>query len=441
VIVKFRDGTSVRSAETSLLAVRALSRAAAVSTRPSYANFDIVTIDASDDAEAVADGLRQRPEVEYAQAAYRLHTEFLPNDRYYSNQWNLAMIGMERAWDVQPQAGASVTVALLDTGLAYLNTIERYSAAAFTDDVGVGYPALGAVDVPFVAATDLITPGRVVSPHDFIWDTDRPLDLSGHGTHVAGTIGQLTNNGAGTAGVAFNVKLMPVKVLSSEWDDIFGSPNLATDDVVARGIRYAADNGAKVLNMSIGRTGPPAPVIEDAMKYAVGKGAFIAVAGGNEYENGNPTEVIAEIASRLQGVVSVAAVDRAKHRAYYSGAASWIEIAAPGGSFRGFPSEGGILQQTYDFALVDTFELPPSRYTAPRFDALAYYYFAGTSMAAAHVSGVAALMAQQGIRDPAAIEAALEKLATDLGDSGRDHSFGFGLIEARLVLRGLGLAK
>ena len=102
-----------------------------------------------------------------------------------------------------------------------------------------------------------------------VWDDDNPVDLDGHGTHVAGTIGELTNNGMGLAGVAFNVKLMPVKVIDSDWDQIFGSPHEGTDDVVARGIRYAADNGAKVINMSIGRTGPPAPVIEDAIKYAV----------------------------------------------------------------------------------------------------------------------------------------------------------------------------
>jgi len=77
-----------------------------------------------------------------------------------------------------------------------------------------------------------------------------------------------------------------VKVIDGAWDDIFGAPNSATDEVVARGIRYAADNGAKVMNMSIGRTGPPAPVIEDAIRYAVGKGVFIAIAAGNDFLDG-----------------------------------------------------------------------------------------------------------------------------------------------------------
>jgi serine protease len=182
-------------------------------------------------------------------------------------------------------------------------------------------------------------------------------------------------------------------------------------------------------------------VIEDAIRYAVGKGVFVAVAGGNDFENGNPTEVIAEIASRVQGAVSVAAVDPSKAHAYYSSTGSWIELAAPGGSFRGFGAAGGILQQTLDIDLVDTFDLPLAQFTAPRFDALAYYYFTGTSMATAHVSGVAAMLMQQGITNPAAVEAALEFFATDLGGPGRDDTFGFGLIEARSALRGLGLAR
>jgi serine protease len=258
---------------------------------------------------------------------------------------------------------------------------------------------------------------------------------------VSGTVGQLTNNGIGMAGVAFNVKIMPVKVLDSMWDDIFGAPAFGTDDVVARGIRYAADNGANIINMSLGRTGDPAPVIEDAIKYAVGKGVFIAIAGGNSFEDGNPKEVVAEIASRVPGAVSVAAVDPAKQHAHYSSTGSYIELSAPGGTDRGFGNNGYVWQQTYDFTLTDTFLLPPSLYGPPRFDVLAYIGYVGTSQATPHVAGVAAMLMQQGIKSPAAIEAALEKFATDLGDKGRDNTFGYGLIEARNTMRGLGLAK
>lgn len=448
VIVKFRDG---RSTPSRLSTVRTVSAAASLSSRPDYANFDIVAIDPNDDAEAIARAFSARPDVEYAQAAYRVRARFTPNDRFYPRQWNLPHIDMERAWDIQPSAGSAITVAVIDTGVAYTDATVRFRAGSFRDDRGVLYPALGELMLSFVAATELGASTRFVSPRDFIWNDTLPLDLDGHGTHVSGTIGQLTNNaasgagdtgnGGGTAGVAFNVKLMPVKVIDADWDNIFGAPNSGTDDVVARGIRYAADNGAQILNLSIGRTGPPAPAVEDAVKYAVGKGCFVVIAAGNEFERGNPIEVIAEIASRVNGAVSVAATDLNKAHAFYSSSGSWVELAAPGGSFRGFDAAGGILQQTLNLDLVETFNLPPARYTAPRFDALAYFFFTGTSQAAPHVSGVAAMLMQQGITDPAAIEAALERFATDLGDSGRDSLFGFGLVNARNTLRGLGLVK
>lgn len=468
VIVKFKDG----AASTARASAMALARATA-SAQPSYANFEVMSLDPGDDAERAAQVLAARADVEYAQPAYRVHTECgsgwappdsngrcIPNDSAYPEQWNLPDIDIERAWNIQPDAGAAITVAVLDTGVAYTNVTMRYTAGAFKVDAdgnvqppdypsGTLYPALGPLTLPFVAATQLAPSSRFVSPHDFIWDpinSNVPVDLDGHGTHVSGTIGQLTNDGNGTAGVAYGVKLMPVKVIDSEWDDIFGSPNFGTDDVVARGIRYAADNGAKVINMSIGRTGPSAPVVEDALRYAVGKGVFVAIAGGNEFETGNPVETYAEAASRIDGVVSVAALDRGHNRSYFSSTGSYIELAAPGGSFRGFGAQGGILQQTLDLDLVETFTQPVSQFRAPRFDALAYFYFIGTSQATPHVSATAAMLAEQGYTDPKAIEAALKKFAIDpqtrnRRNGVRDNDVGYGEIAARDTLRGLGLAK
>jgi serine protease len=356
--------------------------------------------------------------------------------------------------------------------MAYTAATAQYVAGPFTLDAegnvvppgssGTSYPALGTLTLQFAAATELGPATRFVSPRDFIWNDALPLDLNGHGTHVSGTIGQLTNNAAsgqgdvgnagGTAGVAFNVKLMPVKVISTQWDDIFASPNVGTDDVVAQGIRYAADNGAKVINMSIGRSGPTgcganrnqsgcAPVIEDAIGYAVSRGAFVSIAAGNSFDNGNPTEVVAEIAARVPGAVSVAAVNKARAHPFYSTAGSYIELAAPGGEFGLFGPTGGILQQTLDLDLVNTFDESPSRFTAPRFDSMQYFFFAGTSQSAPHVSGLAAMLAQQGVTSPAAIEAALVRFAVDVGAAGRDDFFGAGLIDARNTLRGLGLAR
>jgi serine protease len=443
VIVKFRDGAT---AGARLSALSAVSPSAAMATRMPYANFDIIELDPSENPEVAARAFAARPDVEYAQAAYRVRPYFVPNDPLYAQlQWNMRSIDMERAWDIQPGATSSITVAVLDSGIAFSNTIITFNARAFRvvfpDGTFLQYPALGQINVPFAAAPELVGPNRFVAPRDFVWDDNEPVDLDGHGTHVSGTIGQLTNNGVGVAGVAFNVRLMPIKVIDGAWDFIFGAPFAGTDDTVARGVRYAADNGARVLNMSIGRPGPPAPVLEDAMRYAVSRGAFIAVAAGNSFEDGNPVEVVAEIASRINGAVSVAAVDPQHNRAPYSSTGPYVEVAAPGGSSRGFGAAGAVFQQTYDLSFVDTYDLPPSEYRPPRFDIFVYAPFQGTSMATPHVSGLAALLMQQGITDPAAIEAALKRFATDRGSTGRDDETGSGEINARNTLRGLGLTK
>ena len=133
-------------------------------------------------------------------------------------------------------------------------------------------------------------------------------------------------------------------------------------------------------------------------------------------------------------------MDPSKAHAYYSTSGSYVELSAPGGSERGFDRYGFVWQQTFDYRFTDTFLLPPELYSAPRFDVLAYVGYIGTSMATPHVAGVAAMLMQQGITNPAAIEDALEKSAVDLGAPGRDDLFGFGLVDARAALRGLGLA-
>jgi serine protease len=298
--------------------------------------------------------------------------------------------------------------------------------------------------VPFAAAPELWPSSRFASPRDFIWDDNEPADMDGHGTHVSGTVGQLTNNGVGVAGMAFNVRIMPVKCIATVWDTAFGAPNRGTDDIVSRAIRYAADNGAKVINMSLGRNGgPAAPLIGEAVRYATGRGVFVAVAGGNDYENGNPVERVAEEAAPVEGAMAVAAVGRSLNRAYYSGVKPYIEIAAPGGDFRaaGASSSGLILQQTYAAVFTDTYLAGPSRYTAPRFDVFTYASYQGTSMATPHVAGFAALLMSQGITNPAAVEAAIKRFATDRGAPGNDEEYGAGLINPRTALRGLGIVK
>jgi len=439
IIVKFRPGTGP-VAQQAMLARAGASKMDA----PSYADFNIVTIDDNADPEVTAAAFAQQPDVEYAQARYRMHPMFVPNDPLYSQQWNYPAIDMEHAWDLNPGATSSIVVAVIDSGVAYRNAVLRRSVPAWRASNGVtvfSFPALGVIDIPFAAAPDLAGVDRFVAPRDFIWNDTDPLDLDGHGTHVAGTIGQLTNNNMGVAGMAFNVRIMPVKVVDSLWDDVLGSPFEGTDDVVARGVRYAVDNGAKVLNMSIGRSGPPAPLLQDALIYATTHGAFVSVAAGNDFEQGNPTQWPAAYANSIQGVVAVGSIGRDRQRAYYSSTGSYVELMAPGGNQRAGGTTGGILQQTFDFNFVETYVNGPARYGPPRFDIFAYQFFQGTSMAAPHVSGFAALLMQQGITSPAAVEAAMEQFSTDLGPAGRDDQYGYGLINPRASLRGMGLAK
>jgi serine protease len=435
VIVKFKNGITPAGVNLAMDAV-----AASEMRQPSFANFEIMTIPATEDPEVAAARLRERPDVEYAQPRYRNYPMIRPNDPLYDRQWNFPLLDMERAWDIQPTAGSNVTVAVLDTGVAFRTATVRYVSRFAWRETPTSpvFPPLGVVDVPFAVAPEL-GDAKFVSPRDFIWDDTLPFDLDGHGTHVSGTIGQLTNNSVGVVGMAFNVKIMPVKVIDEIWDFVFDSPFEGTDDTLARGIRYAADNGAKVINMSIGRTaGGPAVVVEDAMRYAIARGVFIAVAAGNSADTGNAPSRTAESAPATAGMVAVGAVGRASERAYYSTTNVYVELSAPGGDQRRDGSAGGVLQQTLDQDLLHTYE---NTYRPPRADSFNYYYFQGTSMATPHVAGFAALLIQQGITSPAAIEAAMKEFATDLGRPGADSEYGVGLINPRATLRGLGLAR
>ena len=427
LIVKFRPGTTLTASRSMLALVDGTS-----SVSVPNADFDIVTTSPGVDPEAAASRLAAQPDVEYAQARYIIRPRFVPNDPLYPQQWNFPLIDMERAWDINPGATSSIIVAVIDTGVAYRGGIVRFSTA--NPLAQQEFPGTTFVDLPFAAAPELGPSTRFVSPRDFIFNDTTPLDMFGHGTHVSGTIGQLTNNGLGVAGMAFNVSIMPVKAIGDFWDLIF-TGQLGSDDTVAQGIRYAVDNGAKVLNLSIGRTGPPSPVLQSALTYAVSRGAFAAIAAGNDFLDGNPIERPADLGPLIDGVMTVGAVGRSRQRAVYSNTGPQVEITAPGGDQFVNGLTGGILQQTFD----EDFVFPATG--PPRFDTFVYEYEQGTSMATAHVTGFAALLMQQGITDPAAVEAAIKKFATDLGTPGRDDQFGNGLINVRNALRGMGLAR
>ena len=437
LIVKFVDTPTVTPDQRDAV-LRAGART--IETQP-YSDFVVLKLEDGGDPEVVAKEMNARPDVEYAQPNYLRQPLFVPDDPLFNLQWNMMQIDMGRAWDISPAAGESVTVAVIDSGLAFQDTTIEFQADAFTLR-GVGFPALGTVTVPFAAAPDLVAPGRIVAPFDFVWMDEFPVDMSGHGSHVTGTLGQLTNNGSGVSGVAFNVQIMPLKVLADEWDFIFGAVPFccgATDASVAAAIRYAEQFGADVINMSLG--GPdPSPVIDAAIEFVVSQGVFVAIAGGNSFTEGNPTTWPAAAAESIDGAMAVAAVDRFSQRAFYSNTGSYVEIAAPGGDQRadGFD---GVVQQTLDPEFSLTFTLSPAQFREPRFDVLAFLFLQGTSMASPHVAGLGALLMAQGVRNPAAIEAGIKATATDLGTPGNDDEFGAGLINAGAAVRGLGLAR
>ncbi len=404
VLVKLADGVT----ESSLSALVSKVGGRSVTRRP-FADFVVLSIDGSRDAVAVAREVAAQPGVVYAEPEWRRYPTYTPNDPLYHLQWNFQKLDMERTWDINRGAESSVIVAVLDSGVAYTTKGATRQA-------------------PDLEGTTF------VSPHDFIWDDDTPVDLDGHGTHVTGTIAQRTGNDLGVAGMAFNVAIMPVKVLSGPWDEAMGAPNIGTSATLAEALRYAADNGAKVINLSLGGEGE-SEAERDAINYAISKGAVILAAAGNDGDIGSPPSFPAAFATEIQGLVAVAALDFNLQRAPYSNSNDYVEISAPGGDtladLNGDGFGDGVLQQTLD----------PSSVDDGIFDDFGYFFFQGTSMATPHVAGLAALLMSQGVTDPKAIEAVIERFATDMGPSGRDNDTGFGVINPRATIRGLGISK
>jgi serine protease len=350
--------------------------------------------------------LRSSPEVASAGLNYILQAMAVPNDPFYHLQWHYPMIKLPEAWNITigERVGDPVVVAVVDTGVV------------------LAHPDL---ESQLVAGYDFIS--NTVSSRDgdgIDGNPDDPGDLrnqtssSWHGTHVAGTIAAGTNNGVGVAGVAGGAKIMPIRVL--------GMGGGTTYDIL-QGMLFAAglpnDSGivplqkADIINLSLG--GPSFDqASQDAVTAARAEGVIIIAAAGNDNTS------VSFYPAAYAGVVSVSAVGITGEKSSFSNYGTTIDVAGPGGDFGSDINLDG-----YTDKILSTMIAEPGGVKQ-----FSYDFFAGTSMAAPHISGVAALMrAVAPNLTPIQFDNLLASgsLTDETGSAGRDDLYGFGLINAQ----------
>lgn len=315
---------------------------------------------------------------------------FTPNDPLYPLQWHLEAIQMPAAWALS--RGEGVRVAVIDTGVARGG--KDLKCQAFPAE----YDAFLDLEGPGVAARDVL----------------------GHGTHVAGTVAQCTQNAEGFAGVAFASTLLPVVAADPE------DPQDLPFDALARGVVWASEHGAKVVNISVGTDcdglGWPecsSSVLNEALELAAARDVLVVVSVGNSKQDSvahpaNHPDVVAVTALDLDGL------------APYPNRGEAVDLAAPGGNVRQDLDDDGHRDVVFQETL-GSFCVSPKEYV--------YCGSEGTSMASPHVAGAAALLRSY---RPAAtalqVRQALEESAQDLGAPGRDPLFGSGALRAHAAL-------
>jgi|HigsolmetaAR201D_1030396.scaffolds.fasta_scaffold00263_4 serine protease len=365
------------------------------------------------DVEATIRRLRARPDVRYAvpNVVARASAEpFIPNDPgrgttpggWTELQWNFIgpnSVNAPQAWGNLIAAGRpggrGVKVAVLDTGVAY----RRFGRIPRSPDL---------------AQT------RFVAGYDFVQHDPYANDPNGHGTHVASTIAESTNNGRALTGLAYGVSIMPVRVLDRRGD--------GDATVIARGVRFAVDRGAKVINLSLefsaDVTARDVPQLMDAINYAYRKGVVVVAAAGNE-----AVRTVAYPA-RSSRVISVGSITEHGCLSDFSNQGRGLDVVAPGGGEDSYLNDPNCKPD--DTPGRNIFQLTLTGPDRTRFGIPST--FQGTSMAVPHVSATAALIIASGVLgknpSPAAVTRRLTRTARDMGPPGYDTRYGWGLIDA-----------
>ncbi|WP_101843576.1 S8 family peptidase [Halobacillus sp. Marseille-P3879] len=339
VVVKFKEAKG-KAASRSV--VKDINASEVEDKDPVESDFKVLKVG---NVEQAVKALNKNPNVEYAEPNYEFDTTWTPNDTYYNSaQYGPQHTNTEAAWDIT-RGNSSQQIAIVDSGVDY------------------NHPDLD---------------GKTIRGYDFIDYDDNPMDENGHGTHVAGTAAAETNNSQGVAGMAPDTDILAVRAL-----DANGSGSLAA---IADAIRYSADQGAEVINLSLG-CDCDTQTLENAVNYAWNQGSVVIAAAGND-----GVSTTFEPAS-YNNVIAVGAVDQYDNKASFSNYGTWVDVAAPGVDIASTVPNGG------------------------------YAYMSGTSMASPHVAGLAGLLASQG-RTNAEIRSAIENTADPIYGTGYYYNDG-----------------
>ena len=411
-------------------AVRAATlRAARVSAVERVGGADVVAPHAGTSPARALVTLKRRRAVAWAERSLQARAAYVPNDSGVASaagpaagwaavQWELNGpfgINAPAAWSQASKLGGSggrgVTVAILDSGVAYTTR------------------------GPYLRSPDLAA-ARFVRGFDFIDNDQFPSDEFGHGTFVASIIGATANNGYGTVGVAYRARIMPVRVLDYE-----GKSDAVT---IARGIEYAVRHGADVVNLSLELfDAPPLPptprsvmtskTVRNALRDARTAGVVVVSATGNSFDLRVPSKLYDTLAINVGGTTEHGCLGS------YSNHGRGMDVVAPGGGFDApllndpncHPDDlpgRDISGVSFKAGAPGRFEMVPA--------------FRGTSSAAPHVTGIVALVLASGVLGPhptpGEVERHIERTAHDLGRKGHDRYYGAGLVDATAATAPLG---